>query len=116
MAMKFSGKDVFKNFRYNDYAFQFYSMRSMVTGLGIESIIVENEVMFIFFKPAEDSIKKGYVLTLTLLLDSGAPVTFETLPGYTVKFTYTRNGEKYYLYVVGSEDNKMNYTFAPECD
>jgi hypothetical protein len=113
MAMKFSGKDLFKNFRYNDYAFNFCSMRS---GLGIESIIVEQEVMFIFFKPSEDSVKKGYFLTLTLLLDSGVPVIFERLAGDAVKFTYTRNGEKYYLYVLGSEDNKMNYTFAPECD
>jgi hypothetical protein len=113
MAMKFSGKDLFKKFQANDYAFDFYAKMS---GLGIESIIVEQEVMFIFFKPAEGSIKKGYVLTLTLLLDSGAPVIFETLPDNTVRFTYTRNGEKYFIYVIGSEDNKMNYTFAPECD
>jgi hypothetical protein len=113
MAMKFSGKDLFKRFLSNDCAFDFYAELS---GLGIESIIVEQEVMFIFLKQPEDSVKKGYFLTLTLLLDSGVPVIFERLAGDAVKFTYTRNGEKYYLYVLGSEDNKMNYTFAPECD
>ena len=72
--------------------------------------------MFIFFNPIKSSNKKGYVLTLSLLLDSGSGVIFERLLNDVVKFTYFRNGEKYSLYVSGSEDNKMDYTFAPECD
>ena len=86
-------------------------------GLGIESILVESECVFILFKPIHDSAKSTFCFTVNFRLDAGTSVLErrDKKNWAEVHLSYWRDGKMHNLCLQETDSNKVTHIFESGC-